>query len=426
MAMPNASRAADHPAPAHQHPHDCEAVDEFLRGMRELQATGTLCDVVLQGSDADDVEGSALANGIPCHRAVLTVHSAYFRAVFTHNWKDSRDPVFPLHNVDTATINALVRYAYTLTIRLNADNVASILVAAQFLQMDRVAGQCWAYLQRHLNVANCLVVHSLASNHHRPDLAAAALALIHQHFLQLAETPEFLKMNAQQLVDVLASDAVAVVSEDQVWQALQRWLAHDHAARRAQLHTVLPLVCVPFLSEPAAREYGLALASAPATSTGSGGQNVVAGGSAPHPAPRHSYGEEDKIPGRHGKKHWQAPCCGRVTDNSANLWRHIYGQEATPSQKASLPCRKWRTGKGEKRYKQQKPPAELPLEFYLNPKIPQPNPEEKTHRINVKRIPYPDWRVMRIREKDKPAKYTPGAAGRRRHPAPPPKRVKKK
>ncbi|XP_055351877.1 kelch-like protein 2 [Paramacrobiotus metropolitanus] len=229
-------------------------VDGFLRGLRELQATGTLCDVVLYGSDAD--EGSALANGIPCHRGVLSVHSAYFRAVFTHDWKDSRDPVFQLHNVDTATMNALVQYAYSMEIGLNADNVASLVVAAEFLQMDRVAGKCWAYVQ--------------------------------QHFLRSI----FL------LVEVLASDDVAVFSEDQVLQALLRWLDHDRDRRLAQLHTVLQVVRVPFLSEPAAMEYALALASAPAPSecqSGMVGRITLAGGTARHATPRDSYGARDVI-----------------------------------------------------------------------------------------------------------------------------------
>ncbi|XP_055349055.1 kelch-like protein 20 [Paramacrobiotus metropolitanus] len=259
----------------HRLPQDCPAnTVEFLRGMRDLQEAGTFCDVVLKGSDAS-------SQGIPCHRSVLTVQSPYFRAAFTHNWKESSAPVFRLANIDNSTLKELVTYAYTMDLRLSDDNVVPILIAAQFLQMTPAARLCWKYVKERLCLSTCLDIHALASHHSNPSLANAALHVIHPNFLTVAQTKEFLLADAQQLAALIASDKVEVFNEDQVWEAVKRWQDHDRPGRMAHLAAVLQNVRAAFLSD----EYRKDWQSAYGLHVGDG-QNT---------APRHSYKAKDVI-----------------------------------------------------------------------------------------------------------------------------------
>ncbi|XP_055349062.1 kelch-like protein 2 [Paramacrobiotus metropolitanus] len=257
--------------------HECLAV-EFLRELRDLQLTGSLCDVVLLGSEESAV-------GIPCHRNVLTAHSLYFRAAFCQDWKDSSQPEYHLQNIDSRTLNELIQYAYTLDLDLSDDNVGPIVIAAQFLQMTRVVRLCWEYVEQRLCLSNCLAVHALASQCHNDRLANAALELILPHFVRVAQSQEFLQMDAQQLTALIASDEVEVFSEDQVWQAVVRWLDHDHdPGRLAHLPSVLQNVRVPFLSEQYRYDY-LSVMDA----------NGVPAGEAQSTVKRHSCGAQEVI-----------------------------------------------------------------------------------------------------------------------------------
>ncbi|XP_055357353.1 kelch-like protein 2, partial [Paramacrobiotus metropolitanus] len=275
--MSNPSSPVDHP------PHRC--LVEFLRGLREQQSTGTLCDVVVKGCEESAV-------GIPCHRNVLSVHSAYFRAVFTQGWKDSSEPVFQLRNIDSRTLNELVKYAYTLIVDLNDNNVERIVIAAQFLQMGSLELLCWDYVEQHMRVSNYLAVHTLASNHHHPRLAAAALELTLLHFLPVAESQDFLELDAQQLITLLASDNVDVFSEDQVLQAVLRWLDYDRPERLEDAAAVLQVVRVAFLSEQCRQDYSMILTSAlkvsppcPSQTTGALEVIICLGGTCQDPIP---------------------------------------------------------------------------------------------------------------------------------------------
>ncbi|XP_055350736.1 kelch-like protein 3 [Paramacrobiotus metropolitanus] len=243
-------RSADQPS------HSCLAV-EFLRGLHELQSTGDLCDVKLKSNEGE----SAVV--ISCHRNVLSVHSLYFRSLF--KWKKGKDSSQPeLLDFDGPTLNELVHYAYTLDMSLNDDNVADILVAAQFLQMDGAIGHCCNYYETHMRLSNCLTVHALATMYQNPSLAAAALATIHPHFLRWAQSQDFLRMEAQQLAALIASDEVEVNSEDEVLEAVLRWLDYDRPGRLLQVPTVLQSIRAPFLSAQSRLQYDLALESAAA------------------------------------------------------------------------------------------------------------------------------------------------------------------
>ncbi|XP_055341972.1 kelch-like protein 3 [Paramacrobiotus metropolitanus] len=251
--MPKRCRSAS-PTDYGVYPSRASLSAGFVRGMYELQKTGSFCDVVLKGSEESSV-------GIPCHRSVLTVHSEYFRAAFSQDWKESTQQVYRLRNIDSQTLNELVEFVYTLDIRLNGDNVERILIAAQFLQMVAVVRMSWDYVEKHLHLSNCLLVHALASNYHNPNVCDAALSFIRRYFLEFVEGHDFLQMDTQQLMQVIGSDVLDVASEDLVFQAVMRWWEYDRPGRLAHLHTLLQTVRVPFLSVQCQQDYALALTS---------------------------------------------------------------------------------------------------------------------------------------------------------------------
>ncbi|XP_055329983.1 kelch-like protein 3 [Paramacrobiotus metropolitanus] len=260
----------------------------LLRELRELQSTGTFCDVVLKGSEES-------AAGIPCHRNLLSAHSAYFRAAFTENWKDSKQPAFQLHNIDSRTLNELVKYFYTMEISVNDDNVEAILTAAQFLQLDSLAKRCWRYVEEHMRLSDSLVVHALASQHYNPVLAETALGYIRRRFPQFAHSQDFLQMDAQQLNELIASDEVDVESEDQVWQAVLCWLDHDRGGRAAHAKAVLQGVRAAFLSDQCRQEYTVTVASAAAAVPSCQSAMVSEVTDGRTEKPRHSYGAHEVI-----------------------------------------------------------------------------------------------------------------------------------
>ena len=75
---------------------------------------------------------------------------------------------------------------------------------------------------------------------------------MHNNFVDVIETDEFLLLPVNQLVDVISNDELNVKQEEQVYQAVMNWVRHDVDDRKQYLgqlmyHVRLPLLDTKFL-----------------------------------------------------------------------------------------------------------------------------------------------------------------------------------
>ncbi|XP_055357566.1 kelch-like protein diablo [Paramacrobiotus metropolitanus] len=117
---------------------------------------------------------------------------------------------------------------------------------------------CWNFIERHMSVSSCLMVHCLPELHKNSRLAEKAKTSVLRHFMQTAQTCEFLLLDAEKIMDLGASDDLYMETEDEVFAAVMRWFDHDKGGRKAHLSDVLQFIRVPFLSPHCLEQYFLA------------------------------------------------------------------------------------------------------------------------------------------------------------------------
>ncbi|XP_055344436.1 kelch-like protein diablo isoform X2 [Paramacrobiotus metropolitanus] len=200
-----------------------------------------------------EIHGRIRYAGIPCHRNIFSVCSKYFRAVFTSGLQES---TIRLNNISTSTLKD---YAYTLEIKIDVNNVRSILAAALFLEIPAVASLCWDVVEEQMDVTICLMVHRFVDRHTKARLAARAKAMVLRNFLRISRSADFLLVDVDKLVELIASNDLRVVKEDNVLEAVVRWLEHDPAGRKAQVSELLQFVRLVFLGSAALQKYFLLL-----------------------------------------------------------------------------------------------------------------------------------------------------------------------
>ncbi|XP_048055371.1 kelch repeat and BTB domain-containing protein 12 [Megalobrama amblycephala] len=190
------------------------ALLEQLNRMRDAEQ---LTDVVL------------IAEGVsfPCHRAVLSAFSPYFRVMFTCGLRECTNRQVVLRDMPAQSLALLLEYMYSSKLPLTAANVQGISVAAFLLQMDDVFSRCQIYMTDNMDASNCLGIYYYARDLGAEELADQAQRYLRQHFTEVCLGEEVLELEAHQLGVLLGSDDLNISREESILDVVMRWVKYS-------------------------------------------------------------------------------------------------------------------------------------------------------------------------------------------------------
>lgn len=210
----------------------------LLSKMAHLREEGRhLCDVVL-------LLGS---KKIYAHRVVLSACSNYFCAMFTNSMLESRQETVTLTDLDEKAVEDLVEFAYTSKIDIHEDNVQPLLKASSILQLSEVMGACSDFLSQQLHPSNCLGIANFAEVHGSSELTRTSREYILDHFTEVVRFDEYLQLSVEGVKQLISSDFIKVRTEEEVFESMHRWIAHNVSQRGKCAHELLNAVRLPLL-----------------------------------------------------------------------------------------------------------------------------------------------------------------------------------
>ncbi|CAL9689471.1 unnamed protein product [Knipowitschia caucasica] len=184
--------------------------------MEEIRRQGKLCDVTLKVGE----------HKFSAHRIVLCASSPYFHAMFTSDMSESKQEEILLQGLDPGALEALINFSYSGHLTIDQQNVQNLLIGASFLQLQNVKEECCSFLQQRLHPKNVLGVRSFAESLMCTALYEAANSFLHQNFVDVSESDEFLALSLEQLLELTGCDELNVTHEEQVFDAVLSWVHH--------------------------------------------------------------------------------------------------------------------------------------------------------------------------------------------------------
>lgn len=175
----------------------------------------------------------------PCHKNVLAVSSPYFQAMFTSDLKESRETRICFNEVSPWTLKLVIDYAYSGKIEITSSNAQEMLAAACLFQYPAIVEACVEFLIQQLHPSNCLGIESFAQLHSCTDLQDKARQYALENFLSLVENDEFLDLSVERLIEYVSNDLIDVRSEEDVFNAVIRWIEFDLEQRELHLSKLL-------------------------------------------------------------------------------------------------------------------------------------------------------------------------------------------
>jgi len=139
---------------------------EKLKAQREQ---GRFCDVTLY------VEGKQFR----AHRNVLASCSPYFDSILKMHRTVKERLTVTCQNSDI--FQSLLNYMYTGSVVIDKNNVTELLRLANHFLVTKLKGYCAEYLDRYLDITNCLSVREMAEKYNMPALSKAATLFVQVH-----------------------------------------------------------------------------------------------------------------------------------------------------------------------------------------------------------------------------------------------------
>ncbi|PIO38565.1 Kelch repeat and BTB domain-containing protein 2 [Aquarana catesbeiana] len=191
----------------------------------------------------------------PCHKMVLATCSSYFRAMFMSGLSESKQTHVHLRNVDAASLQIIITYAYTGNLAINESTVEQLYETACFLQVEDVLQLCREYLIKKINAKNCVRLMSFADLFSCEELKQCAKRMVEHKFTTVYRQDAFMQLSRELLIDLVSSDNLNVEKEETVREAAMSWLEYNTVSRSQYLSTVLSHLRIDALSEVVQREW---------------------------------------------------------------------------------------------------------------------------------------------------------------------------
>ncbi|CAI4222260.1 unnamed protein product [Auanema sp. JU1783] len=211
--------------------HEDKIFNKAFRNLNEIRRSGQLCDICIIS------QGGVIS----AHKIVLSAVIPYFRAMFTTDMLEANQKEISLKEMSWEIMEQMVDFAYTGELKISAGNVQDLMIAANFLQLEEVVEDCASFLLARLHPSNVLAVRSFCSYLGSKFIIDVSDNFVQKHFLAVCRSEEFLNLQLDDIIAILAQDSLYVDSEEDIFEAALKWIQYDDTRRK---HLSKLLACV--------------------------------------------------------------------------------------------------------------------------------------------------------------------------------------
>ena len=179
------------------------------------------CDAIIVAEDGTEFKA---------HKLFLSVRSEYFRTYFRGNI-EKKDRLVLAFNKDI--LNDILIFIYTGEVRLRANNIASMIIAADYLLIEDFLVQCKHFAVQEISIENCtsLLIASLTVE--KLGITEYCYRFVQVYFESLVD---YSKSSIEELPysilkSLLSHDSLGVIDETTVWKAIVIWVKGNDAER---------------------------------------------------------------------------------------------------------------------------------------------------------------------------------------------------
>lgn len=173
---------------------------------------------------------------------MMAAASPHFRSLFQSRRPEqgNRDVL----NVDSKLMKTIVDYVYHGNCEVTLENVEPLLEAAHRFQLLGIIQLCSKFLVKSMTPENALKLYKQGKPYACQEIQRQGKLYLLHNFKEILQKDEFLKLEFEELEDLLRDDLLNIRNEETAFHAIKTWI--EHAPHERSPRIVELLQCVRF------------------------------------------------------------------------------------------------------------------------------------------------------------------------------------
>lgn len=187
------------------------------------------------------------------HQVILAQKSIFFRDLFCIYRHDPDSVSIPIRG---NILNEILYFVYTETVEFNKDNFIDIMIASDYLQIDKLELRAKEFAKSVLSTENCFKIYVASIKVGYEHLQELCFRIIQTNFNRMVESNEtdFVEIPPECLKKILSDKSLRVSGEQIVWESILKWANRDPNNRFKEVSGFLKCLKFKDIEESLANE----------------------------------------------------------------------------------------------------------------------------------------------------------------------------
>ena len=212
---------------------------EMMKRLNMQRRQNYLCDITLVAKEGNEFKA---------HKNILSAASPFFSKLFNSDMREKEEGVIRFEEISESILGVIVKFIYTGSIEVNRKNAKNLIIAADYLLLESLKVIAGRFLEKQMSNDNGISTFHFAEKYRCQELVLRSTKFIQDNFTSVANSDEFLNLDAEEVEKWISSENILVAAEEDVFRIIVNWVEQNKGERKDKFEQLFRHVRLVMLS----------------------------------------------------------------------------------------------------------------------------------------------------------------------------------
>ena len=212
---------------------------ELMKRLNMQRQQTYFCNITLVAKEGNEFKA---------HRNVLSAASPFFSKLLQSEMKEKGEGVIRFEEISKSVLSNVLEFIYTGNVEINEKNAGDLIIAADYLLLESLKIISGRFLEKQMTTFNCISTFHFAEKYRCQELVLRSTKFIQDNFTSVANSDEFLNLDAEEVEKWISSENILVAAEEDVFRIIVNWVEQNKGERKDKFEQLFRHVRLVMLS----------------------------------------------------------------------------------------------------------------------------------------------------------------------------------